>query len=103
MARVMLEQTFETPISDEELARFSKQLDPCLELRDGAWARSYLSLDRKRVFCEFEAPDAESVREALRSADVPFDRVWSAHVFDAADYPELHEKLVALRKQGDTG
>jgi hypothetical protein len=97
MARIMLEQTFESPIADEELARFSKRLDACLQVRDGAWARSYLALDRKRMFCEFEAPDAESVRDALRTAGVPYDRVWSAQVFDAADYPELDAKLRALR------
>jgi hypothetical protein len=50
------------------------------------------------MFCEFEAPDAESVRDALRSANVPFDRVWSATVFDAVDYPELKAKLDKLRK-----
>jgi hypothetical protein len=99
MARIMMEQTFETPMSDEELSVFSKRLDPCLDLRNGTWARSYLAFDRKRMVCEFEAPDAESVREALRQANVPFDRVWSATVFDAADYPELFAKLEKLRKK----
>lgn len=99
MARIVMEQTFETPMSDEELAAFAARLDPCLDLRDGAWARSYLAADRRRMVCEFEAPDAESVREALRSATVPFDRVWAATVFDAADYPAPREKLAKLRKQ----
>jgi hypothetical protein len=92
-----MEQLFEKPISDEELADFSKHLDPCLDLRDATWARSYLSKDRRRMFCEFEAPDAESVREALRSADITFERVWAAQVFDAADYPEHKEKLERVR------
>jgi hypothetical protein len=99
MARVVVEQTFETPMSDEELSIFAKRLDPCLDLRNGTWARSYLAFDRKRMVCEFEAPDAESVREALRSANVPFDRVWSANVFDAVDYPEFSAKLAKLRKK----
>jgi hypothetical protein len=43
--------------------------------------RSYLSLDRKRMVCEFEAPDAEAVRASYRSAGVAFDRVWSAHLY----------------------
>jgi hypothetical protein len=43
------------------------------------------------------APDAESVREALHSAGIPFERVWSAQVFDAGDYPELQEKLDRVR------
>ena len=97
MARVVMEQTFETPMTDEQLSEFAKRLDPCLDIRDGTWARSYLSSDRKRMFCEFEAPDADSVREALRSAKIPFDRVWAAQVFDAADYPEPLAKLEKLR------
>ncbi len=99
MARIIMEQTFESAMSDEELSVFAKRLDPCLDLRNGTWARSYLSFDRKRMMCEFEAPDAESVREALRSANVPFDRVWSANVFDAVDYPDLNAKLEKLRKK----
>ena len=97
VARIVMEQVFEHPMSDEELADFSKRLDPCLDLRDSTWARSYLSKDRRRMFCEFEAPDAESVREGLRSAGMTFERVWAAQVFDAADYPELKEKLDRVR------
>ena len=99
MARIVMEQTFPAPMSDDELSAFAKRLDACLDLRNGTWARSYLAVDRKRLVCEFEAPDAESVRDALRSANLPFDRVWSASVFDAADYPELWAKLQKLRSK----
>jgi len=99
MARVVMEQLFEEPMPDETLAEFSKRLDGCLDLRDSTWARSYLSSDRRRMVCEFEAPDADSVREALHSASIPFERVWSAQVFDAGDYPELKEKLHRIREK----
>ena len=97
MARVVMEQIFEEPMPEEQLAEFSKRLDACLDLHEATWARSYLSSDRRRMVCEFEAPDADSVREALHSAHVPFERVWSAQVFDAGDYPELQEKLHRIR------
>ncbi len=97
MARVIMEQVFEQPMSDEQLSEFAKRLDPCLDIRDGTWARTYLANDRRRMFCEFEAPDAESVRDALHSAGITFERVWSAQVFDATEYPELYDKLVAVR------
>ena len=99
MARVILEQSFEQPVNDEDYARFAARLDPCLEVRNGAWVRSYFSKDRRRCICEFEAPDAESVREALRSADVPFDRVWSADLYAVEDYPAAREKLDQLREK----
>ena len=97
MARVVMEQIFEEPMPEEQLAEFSKRLDACLDMHEATWARSYLSSDRRRMVCEFEAPDADSVREALRSAHVPFERVWSAQVFDAGDYPELQKKLERIR------
>jgi FMN phosphatase YigB (HAD superfamily) len=99
MARVVMEQIFDEPLSDEDQARFAKRLDECLELRSGAWARSYLASDRTRMVCEFEAPDAESVREALRSAGLRFERVWAADVYAAEDYPEHLAKLNELRKR----
>ena len=100
MARVLMEQTFEKPLTDEENSRYAKRLDECLELRRGAWVRSYVSLDRKRTICEFEAPDADSVREALRSASVPFDRVWPAELYVAEDYPEHLARLNKVRAGG---
>jgi Protein of unknown function (DUF4242) len=96
MARVMVEQAFTEPLTDERYAQAAKQLDPCLEVRNGTWRRSSLSKDRLRLVCEFEAPDAESVREALRQAKVPYERVWAADVFAVEDYPEKAQRLAAL-------
>ena len=96
MARIILEQSFDPPLSAEDEAAFAKRLDHCLEIRNGAWRRTSMSADRRRSICEFEAPDAESVREALRTAKVPFDRVWTGNVYAVEDYPEHKAKLDAL-------
>jgi hypothetical protein len=96
MAHVIVEQVFSEPLTDERYGQFAKQLDPCLEIRNGAWRRSSLSKDRLRVICEFEAPDAESVRQALRLANVPYERVWTADVFVVENYPEMAAKLAAV-------
>jgi hypothetical protein len=82
MAHVIVELQFETPFSDEEHARSGRLIDDCVGARKGTWVRSYLSIDRLRMVCEFEAPDAESIREAYRSAGVPFVRVWSAFRYE---------------------
>lgn len=76
-----VEQTFEKPITNEEMNAMARRVDPCLEAHGATWVRSYVSSDRKRVICEFEAADAEKVRESYRSAGVQFERVWSAEVF----------------------
>jgi hypothetical protein len=96
MARVMVEQVFTEPFTDERYADFSKRLDPCLEVRNGAWRRSSLSKDKLRMICEFEAPDAESVREACRMASIPFERVWTADVYAVEDYPDAMKKLTVV-------
>jgi hypothetical protein len=78
MTSIIVEQSFDPPMSDEEYQRLAKRLDPCLDLRHAIWVRSYVATDKRRVICEFEGPDTEAVREALRSAHVPFDRAWAA-------------------------
>jgi hypothetical protein len=81
MAVLVMEQTFETPVSAEELNQAANSLDKCLQQHGARWMRSYLSKDRKRMICEFEAPDAELVRSSYRSAGLEFERCWSADVF----------------------
>jgi hypothetical protein len=93
MVRVVVEQVFQNPLSDEDYAAFAKRLDRCLEVRNAAWRRSYVASDRRRMICEFEAPDAEAIREAMRMSGLSFERVWAAEVFAVEDYPELVAKL----------
>jgi hypothetical protein len=93
MARVIVEQAFEPPISDEDYAAFAKRLDPCLQAQNAVWRRSYIAADKRRMTCEFEAPDADAVRAAMRSAGLKFERAWTAEVFAVEDYPELMAKL----------
>ena len=81
MAILVLEQTFENPVSPEELSDAARRVDKCLEAHGARWMRSYLSQDRKRMICEFEAADAEQVRSSYRSAGVSFERCWTAEVF----------------------
>jgi hypothetical protein len=77
----MIEQTFDPPLTDEEHNRAAALLDPCLQVRGARWMRSYLSMDRRRMVCEFEAADAETVREAYRMAGQRFDRCWGAILY----------------------
>ena len=96
MARVIVDHVFNPPMSEEQQQAYARRLDPCLEVRNGAWRRSSISKDRRRMTCEFEAPDAETVRQALRSADVPFAEAWTVDVYAVEDFPELKAKLDEL-------
>lgn len=78
MAIYVVERNFGREVSEADLAATNERLGPCLEEYGLRWLQSYLAADRTRMTCVFEAPDAESVRAANRSADAHFDRIWRA-------------------------
>jgi hypothetical protein len=80
MPVIIVERTFEQPPSDADLSAAGIRERPCLDLYGVAWRRSVLSADRLRMVCEYDAPDAESVRKVQREAGNVFDRVWPGNV-----------------------
>ena len=82
MAHLIVETSFQEPFTDEQHNAFGARLDPCLEAHGARWMRSYLSTDRTRLVCEFEAADAEMVRRSFRSAGIDFERVWTAELYE---------------------
>ena len=82
MARVMVERKFDDAASFDELQARESSFNWCAEQHWVTFIRSYFSKDRKRMICEYEAPDAEAVRKLQRTASMPFERVWTATVFD---------------------
>lgn len=49
----------------------------CCDLRRVHLRDAQSSPDGRQLVCHFRAPDAESVRQLLRRAGIPFDRVWT--------------------------
>jgi len=84
MSIIIVETTYDTPLDDAEHARVGQRVDACLAAHGAAWVRSYLSTDRRRMVCEFEAPDAEAVRLSYRNAGVGFERAWTAFKYERA-------------------
>jgi hypothetical protein len=78
MPLIILESVWDKPITEEEFEAAADKITPCLEERHARWVTSYMSLDRKRRICVFEARDAEAVREAYRLQGVKFERAWAA-------------------------
>ena len=81
METVIVERTFEEPVNFDTLQDQENGAQWCLDLHRVRFLQSYVSSDRRRVICVYEAPDAESVRIANHTAKLPFDRVWTALVF----------------------
>jgi hypothetical protein len=81
MSHIIVEHSFDKPVTAEELGLTAKRIDACLVAYGATWVRSFVSLDGKRMICEFEAPDAEAVRTSYHNADVKFERVWTANAY----------------------
>jgi uncharacterized protein DUF4242 len=78
MTMIIIETSFDPPVTDEEFDALAEKVTPCLDERQATWITSYMATDRRRRICVFEAKDAESVRQAYRLSGVKFDRVWAA-------------------------
>ena len=77
MSMIVVERVFEEAQDVMELNALEEKNVSCLESRDVHFVRSIVTLDKKRLFCIYEAPDTESVREAQREAGLPFVRAWA--------------------------
>jgi hypothetical protein len=84
MARVVVERLFETPVDFAEIQAIQDRSASCLERHRVRSLRTYFSTDHCRMICCYAAPDAESVRLAHRQAGMPFERVWSAALYESA-------------------
>jgi phosphoglycolate phosphatase-like HAD superfamily hydrolase len=64
---------------------FAEALEPSLDLADGInrinaqegvqWLYSFLSADKRKTYCLYEAPSPESIRAAATRAGIPADAV----------------------------
>ena len=90
METIVVERTLQEPMDVAALAADGERTLACLQAHNVRFVQTYRSPDGKRVICVYEAPDAESVRIALRQdGALPFDRAWTASVWRAADIAAL--------------
>jgi uncharacterized protein DUF4242 len=46
------------------------------------WVRSYVTRDKSRTYCIYDAPSAEAIREAAELTGLPVDTVHEVRVLD---------------------
>ena len=73
---VVVERSFPAPVQFEDVAAQARASAWCLQTHGVTHTHSFLSLDRKRMLCFYQAPDAEAVRQAQREAAMPVDTLW---------------------------
>jgi hypothetical protein len=73
MPRFLIERNFAEQIEvNSEIASAIKEVNDELSLR---WVFSFLSADKKKSYCLYEAPNAEAIREAARRLNIPADTI----------------------------
>jgi len=50
------------------------------------WVHSYVSEDKTRVFCVYDAPSPEAIRKSARRNALPIDRITHVRVLDPFFY-----------------
>jgi hypothetical protein len=76
MALIIVEREFAEPQVFETLQAIEDGKAWCLEMHAVTFLRSYFSIDRRRMACLYDAPDAEAVRQSQDQAGLPYTRVW---------------------------
>lgn len=75
MPRYIIERSW-TPLTRDELDAAGKRSVAVVDEMPGVvWIRSYVSDIEGKIYCEYDAPDQEAVREHARRAGFPVDRI----------------------------
>ena len=62
-------------VTEEDMkATFAREEEIGKEIPGVRWIRSYYSAEGGKLYCEYEAPDLESVLEFNRRVGIPVDR-----------------------------
>lgn len=85
MPRYMVERTFAggfriTP--DAQGAQVCSEMIAINAKSGVTWIRSYLSTDRQKMFCIYDGPALEAIREAAQSNNLPIDEITVVCVLD---------------------
>ncbi len=89
MPRYMVERTFPEGLAipiDEEGARACTAVVGRNAELGVTWVHSYVSDDRKRSFCVYDAPSPEAIRKTARENRLPVDRITEVRVLDPYFY-----------------
>jgi uncharacterized protein DUF4242 len=89
MPRYMVERTFkgglEIPVNAEGAAVCQVVVGKNAE--DGVtWVHSYVSEDKQKTFCIYDAPNPEAIRRTAEKNKLPVDRITRVSVLDPYFY-----------------
>jgi len=75
MPRYIIERSIPGLTREELMAAGRRSAAALMDLPDIRWIRSYVSDAEGKIYCEYDAPSVEAVREHARRAGLPADRI----------------------------
>jgi Nickel responsive protein SCO4226-like len=89
MPRYLVERTFpeglQIPVTDEGASICLNVVDNNAD--DGVtWVHSYVTDDKRKTFCIYDAPDPEAIRKAAKRNGLPVDAITHVSVLDPYFY-----------------
>ena len=85
MSRFIVERTFpdglHVPPTDAG-AQACAKIVACNGEQGVTWVQSFVSADKTRTYCVYDAPSPEAVRQVARRNNLPVDRITEVSVLD---------------------
>ena len=75
MPRYIIERAVPGLTREELMDAGRRSVKALSELPDVRWIRSFVSDAEGKIYCEYDAPSAEAIREHARRAGLPVDRI----------------------------
>ena len=89
MPRYMVERNFadglSIPVTDEGAKACLGVVDRNAEV-GVTWVHSYVSEDKRKTFCIYDAPTPDAIRETARNNNLPIDSITAVSVLDPYFY-----------------
>ena len=89
MPRYMVERTFPDGLHIPITAEGAKACAAVVGVNGNAgvtWVHSYVTDDKKKTFCIYDAPDPEAIRRTAESNGLPVDHITEVKVLDPYFY-----------------
>lgn len=89
MPRYLIERTFpdglQIPVTDAGSAMCLNVVDNNTD-ENVTWIHSYVSDDKKKTFCIYDAPTPEAIRKVANRNNLPVERITEVRVLDPYFY-----------------
>jgi len=89
MPRYLIERTFPEGLA---IPMTDQGAEICLTVvgnnlnGDVTWIHSYMTVDKRKTFCVYDAPSPEAIRSAAQRSNLPVDTITQVNVLDPYFY-----------------